>query len=197
MLLLFAATVLSLTSAPTFQLTDAETRELAAYTAASNAVRNQISDVHRQPESPERQQKLDELNARARVIDDQATPVARAVEARGFWAMSAPRDPRTDDTVMLIVSHSGDLALQKQTVLQVAPLVAAHKYQPDAYSALYDRVQVGQGLPQHYGTQMQCVDHRYVPYKMDDAADIEAVRKAAGLMETEAQYLAYFQGMVC
>jgi hypothetical protein len=41
--------------------------------------------------------------------------------------------------------------------------------------------------PQRYGSQFTWVAHRWTLYALDDAAHVEARRKALGMSETEAQ----------
>jgi hypothetical protein len=49
------------------------------------------------------------------------------------------------------------------------------------YAYLYDRVQMGQSKPQHWGTQVNCEGGKPVLYAVDDPAGLDARRKELSL----------------
>lgn len=57
------------------------------------------------------------------------------------------------------------------------------------YAYLYDRVQMGMGKPQHWGSQMKCKGGKPVLYPVDDPAGLDARRKPL-FMPSIGEYLA-------
>jgi hypothetical protein len=88
----------------------------------------------------------------------------------------------------LLVQHSDhDRAFQKQCLRLLEEAVQNHDAQAHHLAYLTDRVCVGDGLPQRYGTQLE--------YPIDDAEHVDDRRAAVGL-EPLAKYLASSQQML-
>ena len=176
--------------------TQAEIDLLWGYNAASNAVRNHISELHMQPQSPEREVQLEAANKAADAVDETVHPIVRRLILAGFWR-SETRNQRLDDTVWLVVQHIDDDELKTLTLAQTEPLVKKGLFRGEEYGLLYDRIAVDAGKPQRFGSQLHCVDGRYQLYPLEDAAHVVELRKQYGFIETLDEYVAYYKDMTC
>ena len=76
-----------------------------------------------------------------------------------------------------------ELALQKDALARMKPLVETHEVAAADYAYLYDRVAVAEHRPQLYGTQFDGAE----PFPIADAAHVDERRRAIGL-DTLAAY---------
>lgn len=81
----------------------------------------------------------------------------------------------------LLTQHaSADVALQKQVL---AKLTESHAgIDPGEIALLTDRIRIGEGKPQLYGTQFHQVRGSLEPYPIEDARDVDVRRAEKGLM---------------
>jgi hypothetical protein len=72
-------------------------------------------------------------------------------------------------------------------------MVASKEALGSEYALVYDRIAVGEGRPQRYGSQMHCVDGRMVPQPTEDPEHLEERRAPMGFRwPTYQDYLANF-----
>jgi hypothetical protein len=93
---------------------------------------------------------------------------------------------------LLIQHQDGDRALQHRAIEALRAAVEAGDAAPTDLAYLTDRVLVGEGKPQVYGTQCQDDGKRTVMRPVDDPAHLDARRRSVGL-EPESRYLARMQ----
>lgn len=96
-----------------------------------------------------------------------------------------------EDAAWLIVQHADlDPDLQERGLELLAAAVDRGQASPGNLAYLYDRVAVGRGEPQRYGTQIRCGDEGPVPATpIEDEAGVEA-RRAASDLDPLSDYLA-------
>src|SRR5262249_25407524 len=93
----------------------------------------------------------------------------------------------------LLVQHADlDREVQKRCLPLVAEAVKKGEAQPTHLAYLTDRVRVGEGQKQVYGTQMRTVDGKTEPAPIEDEAGVDERRKAVGLGPL-ADYIKSFQ----
>ncbi len=93
----------------------------------------------------------------------------------------------------LVIQHSDNPALQKRFLPAMEKMVARKEALGSEYALVYDRIAVGEGRLQRYGSQMHCVDGRMVPQPMEDPTRIEERRAPMGFRwATYPEYLANF-----
>tara|TARA_R110000868_G_scaffold35549_1_gene127344 strand:- start:5027 stop:5749 length:723 start_codon:yes stop_codon:yes gene_type:complete len=85
-----------------------------------------------------------------------------------------------------LIQH-GDLAAQQRLLATVEPLALAGDFDGQSYALLYDRVAMGEGRPQRYGSQFQCVEGEQRPYELEAPEAVDERRAAFGL-EPLAEY---------
>jgi hypothetical protein len=116
----------------------------------------------------------------AEIIDEHGWPTFDKVGKKG--ATAAWTIAQHDDS---------DVAFQKRALELLEAAVADDQADPTELAYLVDRVATNEHRPQTYGTQGSCVDGHAEIGPLEDEADVEARRKAAGLQPL-ADYLAEF-----
>lgn len=105
----------------------------------------------------------------------------KVVEAGG-WPGASRVGPDGAHAAWLLVQHAdADRPFQKTCLDLLRPAVAAGEADGQDLAYLTDRVLVGEGKPQVYGTQLKTVDGKLVPSEIGDAAGVDERRKAVGL----------------
>ena len=91
------------------------------------------------------------------------------------------------DNFWLLVQHQS-LALQQKMLPALQSAVAAGEASKTNYAYLFDRVQVNEGKPQHWGTQAKCEGGHAILDPVDDAAHL-AERRAKLALPPVSEYL--------
>ncbi|MFW3170202.1 DUF6624 domain-containing protein [Geodermatophilus sp. CPCC 206100] len=122
--------------------------------------------------------------------DPRTTRLAAILDEHG-WPTFDLVGEDGEDAAWLIAQHSDqDPALQRRALELLRPVVAAGQASPGNLAYLEDRVAVGAGRPQLYGTQVGCGPGGPAPATpIADEAAVDERRAAAGL-EPLADYLA-------
>ncbi len=95
----------------------------------------------------------------------------------------------------LLAQHADDdPAFQEQVLALLQEAVARQQASGIHLAYLTDRVRLGQGKAQLYGTQFHTVDGKLQPQPIEDPAHVEARRAALG-MESLAEYTANMEDM--
>ena len=98
-----------------------------------------------------------------------------------------------DDSAWLLVQHADRSKPFQRATLAMLESLPAGKTNPKHLAYLHDRVAMGEGRPQRYGTQGQCQpDGTWKPNESEDAAGVDARRKAIGLPPV-AEYALQFK----
>ncbi|MBX9624827.1 MAG: hypothetical protein K2X82_13560 [Gemmataceae bacterium] len=117
----------------------------------------------------------------AEVDDDNRAWLAKVVGAGG-WPGASRVGPDGAHAAWLLVQHAdADRPFQKKCLGLLREAVAAGEAEGKDLAYLTDRVRVGEGTPQVYGTQLRTVDGRMVPSPIEDDARVDERRKAVGL----------------
>ncbi len=137
----------------------------------------------------------DEINAHD-LADQQAL---KAMVARDGWITIPKYGQKASMAAFLVVQHAvDDPAFMRATLALLGPLAANGEVDGGDYALMYDRVALEfDHKPQRYGSQVVCVGGRWTPKDLEDAAGVDARRKAIGLKTTEAEYLTMFAQMHC
>jgi uncharacterized protein DUF6624 len=97
-----------------------------------------------------------------------------------------------------LIQH-GDLAAQQRLLALVEPIALAGDFDGQRYALLYDRVAMGEGRPQRYGSQFQCIEGEHRFYELEAPETVDERRAAVGLVplaEYQAQSRALY-GSAC
>lgn len=137
----------------------------------------------------------EDIKAAYAAIADRTDPIDMANLAammgmrpmEGWFPISSYGEAATD-AAFHIVNHS-NLSAMKSVIGPMGQLARRGEANPVNYATLYDRVQTGQNRPQRYGTQFDCVDHRPVPFPLEDAAKVEALRAQMKFTITFAEHV--------
>jgi len=128
----------------------------------------------------------DAIAARTEPIDRANLAAVMAMRPREGWFTVSRYGPEASEAAFHIVQH-GDSATRQRLLPDLASAAAQGDIDGEDFATMYDRVQTGLGKPQRYGTQFRCVDHRPVPYPLEDEARIEAFRAPLNFKETFAE----------
>ena len=113
-------------------------------------------------------------------ISERDKPVLESIFARYGWPTISVFDVTACDNFWLLVQHQS-LPLQERVLGAMKSAVDAGEASRANYAYLFDRVQIGEGKPQHWGTQATCENGKAILSPVDDMANIEQRRKEAGL----------------
>ena len=144
--------------------------------------------------APDVRRAFDEgLAERWREVDASNTEELKGLLDRYGWFRISEFGPEADRDAWLLVQHADhDRAFQREVLDVLAGLVETDETSVRNYAYLHDRVAVGEGRPQRFGTQGQCVGPgRWEPYPIEDAETVD-VRRAAYGLEPIADYAARF-----
>lgn len=125
------------------------------------------------------------IAARTEPIDQRNRDAVMAMLPKEGWFSFTAYGRPASEAAFHIINHSDDETRQK-----VLPAFERLAMQGEAdradFAAMYDRVQKGLGRPQRYGTQSECVDGRWVPYRLEDPDRVEERRRPMGFRVTFA-----------
>lgn len=123
-------------------------------------------------------------------IEDLAAKAQPALESaftRYGWPKLSVFGTEACHNFWLLVQHQ-PLSVEQQMLPAMGSALAQGEASSTDYAYLFDRVQVDEGNPQHWGTQAHCEGVEAKLYPVDDPAHLEE-RRAALAMEPVAQYL--------
>jgi hypothetical protein len=122
------------------------------------------------PISVERMEEVDKKNYRE---------LLRVYEKYGWPTFSMVGKEAAQD-YWLLVQHQ-DLNFQKMVLPAMEQAVSKLEASKINYAYLYDRVMVGEGKPQHWGTQGKCEDGKATLEPVDDPTHLEQRRSELGI----------------
>ncbi|MEN0111110.1 MAG: DUF6624 domain-containing protein [Planctomycetota bacterium] len=137
----------------------------------------------------EQQEELDEAKLEElQQVDRDNTAWMKAVIARHGWPGVSLVGAKASHQAWLLVQHADlDRAFQERclALMEDAP---PGDVKPANLAYLEDRIAVGEGRPQRYGTQLRTVGERLVPQPLVDEANVDALRAEVDLPPL-AEYL--------
>lgn len=140
------------------------------------------------------------INAEAHAHDLADEAALKAMIPPEGWFTRSKYGDEGETAAYLVVQHATkDRPWMHEILKRMEPLVAKGEVAADHYAHLYDRVALGDGRPQRYGTQLFCKNHVFGPDKLEDPEQLNARRKALGLVAEEAyvKQLAIEQNASC
>ncbi|MGH9728096.1 MAG: DUF6624 domain-containing protein [Candidatus Acidiferrales bacterium] len=113
-------------------------------------------------------------------LSESDKPLLETIFARYGWPKVSVFGVQACDDFWILVQHQ-PLPVEEQMLPAMKNAMDAGEASKRNYLHLYDRVQIGEGKPQHWGTQSSCENGRAVLSPVDDMTGIEERRKEAGL----------------
>jgi hypothetical protein len=95
------------------------------------------------------------------------------------------------DAASLIIQHANP-ELWRRFAPVLEPLAQSGEIHGAMYALMYDRLALAEGRPQRYGSQMVCLEGRFVVAPLEDRERVDERRRVLG-MGPLAQYEAQFQ----
>jgi hypothetical protein len=138
--------------------------------------------------SEDEKAELAKLTARVKAADDDNTKWLQGVVEKRGWPTNTLVGKDGANAAWLLVQHADrDPKFQRRCLDLMAKLPAGEVSQSNlAY--LTDRVLLAEGKKQRYGTQVTVVDGNWAPRPLEDEANVDKRRAAAGLSPL-AEYL--------
>jgi hypothetical protein len=122
------------------------------------------------------------INERMAEIDRKNTARLKAiVEAHGWPGKTLVGDDGSHAAWLLVQHADRDRDFQRRCLTLLEKAVKAGEATGTDLAYLTDRVRVGDGRPQVYGTQFLMVEGRMEPQPIEDEARVDERRKAVGL----------------
>lgn len=121
------------------------------------------------------------LGRMARTDSAHSRRLGALVERHG-WPLVSEVGEEAAEGAFLVVQHTPFDDWQRTMLPLVEAAVRAGELDAQDFALLYDRVQVRQGRPQRYGTQLQSgPDGRLHPDPLEDSASVDSLRAELGL----------------
>jgi len=89
------------------------------------------------------------------------------------------------EAAFILVQHSPDHDFQKRCLPHIEAQAKSGDLSMQDYAMLLDRTLTDDNKPQVYGTQIQIVNGEWVPYPIEDSANVDKRRKEIGLFPME------------
>ncbi|RAK50932.1 DUF6624 domain-containing protein [Phenylobacterium deserti] len=118
-----------------------------------------------------------ELNA----VDEDNLRWLKTVLPADGWFRNSREGKAATKQAWLIVQHASDRAFQKQVLAAMEPLVAQGEVNGADYALLYDRLEMYEGRPQRYGSQVGCENGVWAVYRLEDPGRVNELRRQVGL----------------
>ncbi|HEU4887337.1 MAG TPA: DUF6624 domain-containing protein [Thermoanaerobaculia bacterium] len=138
------------------------------------------------PDNAEREKEVDRVDAENIVQLEE-------IIARVGWPGKTLVGGKASGAVWTVLQHSDHAILKKHLGL-MTKAAEAGEVDGDLLATSIDRVRVGDGQPQVYGTQFHQVNGEWVPRPIEDEANVDARRKSVGLGPL-AEYTALLRQM--
>jgi hypothetical protein len=181
-----------------FALHPGQADEQAARAAPTQAgLREELLAMEQRDQAGRRPGALDQTSiAAAQHINE---PRLREIIERDGWPRISVVGADAAQAAWLIAQHADDdPALQVLALQRMQALQSRHEVDAGEVAYLEDRIAVNHGQSQRYGTQGACTGTppRWVPKPIADAAQVDALRQAAGL-DPLADYVEQASAHMC
>lgn len=148
-------------------------RELLKRVEQDQAIRDELTS--KGIENPDKA-----IIERMRAIDASNTQRMRTIVRHYGWPNPQLVGRDGTDAAFLLIQHA-NLAFQKKMLPLVEKAYKRGELLGENYALLLDRVLVGEGKPQVYGTQMKLKGKEFVPDPIQDMSNVDKRRAEVGL----------------
>ena len=167
--------------------TDPRVRDLLQRSARDQLIRRgwEVGDpVWSEPPSPGARARFESRLSRQMCETDADNTVwlKADLEAHGWYRISTHGEAASKAAWLMTQHADNDRAFQRQVLALLEPLAAEREVEPADVAYLYDRVAVGTGRPQRYGSQGRCVAAGvWGPQPLEDESRVDALRASVDL----------------
>jgi hypothetical protein len=128
-------------------------------------------------------------------VDRRHRPEIDRIHEQYGWLKASVAGKDAAHMFWLLVQHQ-DAELQRRLLPEMERAVSEREASRADYALLYDRVMVGEGKLQRWGSQTKCVDGKAVLDPVEDPAGLDDRRRALFMQPVE-QYLGLMTDMFC
>jgi hypothetical protein len=133
---------------------------------------------------------------RESLLHAQTSELKDIIAAHG-WPRISVVGKEAAQAAWLVVQHSDfDRDFQREVLAMMEPLMAISEVEPKHIAYLQDRIAVGDGLPQAYGTQGRCVGAKWEPFPISQPESVDARRRSLS-MEPLHMYQSVGSSLFC
>jgi len=125
------------------------------------------------------------LREAAQVDGENLRWLKHVVRQDGFPSTAMVGSDGVQAAFVLTQHADSDLAFQKRMLQILAPRVPLGEIRPGQFALLTDRVLIGEGKPQRFGTQFEKAGGEFRPIEIEDAAHVDERRAALGIISLE------------
>jgi len=159
--------------------------ELLAMVEDDQKGRRELMALHQKlqkGEDAELRKQTNELSEKLRAVDKKNTARMNAIIEKHGWPGKNMVGMDGAQSAFLMVQHADlDRDFQKHCLGLLKDATAKGEMPPTNLAYLTDRVLVGEGKKQSYGTQLVMVDGKMKPQPIEDEANVDKRRKDVGL----------------
>ncbi len=168
-------------------------QELGDMVKEDQKARFKMIEMMRQ--SPASSEEMTAILKELRAIDRKHTQRMKEIVKQHGWPTRSMVGADGAQNAWLLVQHADhDRAFQSHCLELMKLLLDQGEVSKSNFAYLTDRVLIGEGKPQRYGTQLHTVAGELVPQKMEDPERVDERRKEMG-MEPLAKYLEFARQM--
>ena len=128
-------------------------------------------------------------------VDRRHRPEIDRIHEQHGWLKASVAGKDASHMFWLLVQHQ-DAELQRRLLPEMERAVREREASRADYALLYDRVMVGEGKLQRWGSQTKCIDGKAVLDPVEDPASLDDRRRALFMQPVE-QYLDVITEMSC
>ncbi|MDP3749492.1 MAG: hypothetical protein Q8Q88_20855 [Phenylobacterium sp.] len=151
------------------------------------------ADFSKIPEE-ERPAARDAAGALIEAVDrENQVALSKLVPAEG-WFLRSRYGEAAARSAFHIVQHA-DNEMQRRFLSILEPLVAMGEVDGQSYGMMFDRIAVGEGRSQRFGSQFRCDQGRWAPYPLENPEGVEGRRAAMGFPGSFADMKLRFAAM--
>lgn len=168
--------------------------------AVDQAGRNELGRIDfNELRKEERQDAQSVMWAEINQHDLQDQKILKSMIPAEGWFLKSKYGEKAATAAFLIVQHAvNDPDLMRSTLRVMERLLPTGEVEGTKYALLYDRVSLEfDHKPQRYGSQAGCQGGKMAVINLEDPAHVDDRRRAVGLKQTEAEYMAMMADFPC
>lgn len=138
--------------------------------------------------TPDQQQRVGLIiGTEMSAIDEYNTRVLKTLLPKSGWFDNHTHGKQITHGAWLIAQHSPDREFMKYALVEMEKRVSSGGVDARDYALTYDRVRIGDGYPQRYGSQFSCRNGRLSLMPVEDEAAVDTEREKIGWSQTLAE----------
>ncbi|MBO6506090.1 MAG: hypothetical protein JJ850_03440 [Kordiimonadaceae bacterium] len=158
-------------------------RELAAMAEIDQYQRHVLTEVSRNTDlsASERERLESKIFSDMAKADAAHTTRLKQILQVWSWPEIAASGANAAQDAYYLVQHSGDTALMKEALPHFEAFAKARLIGARQFAQMFDRLAMREKRPQRYGTQLRCLDGKWVLHDIEEPELVDALRADLGI----------------